>query len=94
LGGAIWAGYQIASFNFLLSVTPADQRARYTAIFQIFVAGSTAIGAGLGGVIANYWGLSALFILSGIGRFLAAGIFAKFVHPPKEEMITLQSNGL
>ena len=94
LGGAIWAGYNIAAFNFLLSVSPADQRARYTAIYQIAVTGSIALGAALGGVIANYWGLSFIFLISGIGRFLAAGIFAKFVHPPKEEQGTLQASGL
>ncbi len=87
LGGAVWAGYGIASFNFLLSVSPPDQRARYTAMFQIAVAGSAAFGAALGGFVANFWGLSFVFILSGIGRFLAAGIFARFVHTPKEEAL-------
>ncbi len=91
LGGALWAGFNIASFNFLLSVSPTDQRARYTAMYQIAVAGSAALGAALGGVVANYWGLSFIFILSGIGRFIAAGIFAKFVHAPKEEQRLLQS---
>ena len=94
LGGAIWAGYNIAAFNFLLSVSPADQRARYTAIYQIAVTGSIALGAALGGVIANYWGLSFIFLISGIGRFFAAGIFAKFVHPSKEEEVTLQTSGI
>jgi|GEM_PF-831911 len=90
LGGVIWAGYGIASFNFLLSFTPAEQRPRYTAIYQIAVAGSAATGAALGGVISNHWALTMVFVLSGIGRFIAAGIFAKFVHPPDEEQAVLQ----
>lgn len=90
LGGAIWAGYGIASFNFLLSVSPTEQRARYTAIYQIAVAGSAALGAALGGLVGSYITLSVVFVLSGIGRFVAAGIFALFVHPPEEEQVILR----
>ncbi|MBC8334393.1 MAG: MFS transporter [Anaerolineales bacterium] len=93
IGGALWAGYGIATFNFLLSVSPAEQRARYTALYQISVASSAALGAALGGVVANYLGLNIIFLLSGIGRFMAAGIFAKFVHSPTEEQACLQSSG-
>jgi len=90
LGGAIWAGYGIGSFNFLLSVSPAEQRARYTAIYQIAVASSVALGAALGGLISSYMALTILFVISGIGRFAAAGIFARYVHPPEEEQVILQ----
>ena len=90
LGGAIWAGYGIGSFNFLLSVSPAEQRARYTALYQIAVAGSVALGAALGGLISSYMALTILFVISGIGRFAAAGIFAWYVHPPEEEQVILQ----
>jgi MFS family permease len=93
LGGAIWAGYNIASFNFLLIVSPVEQRARYTAMYQIAVAGSAALGAALGGAVANYWSLPMVFVLSGIGRIVAAGIFAKFVHSPKEEQAILEAAG-
>lgn len=93
LGGAIWAGYGIGSFNFLLSVSPAEQRARYTAIYQIAVADSAALGAALGGLISSYMVLTILFVISGIRRFAAAGIFARYVHPPEEEQVILQGPG-
>jgi MFS family permease len=85
IGGAIWAGYGIGSFNFLLSVTPTEQRARYTALYQIAVAGSAAIGAALGGVVSSFTSLMTVFVLSGVGRIIAAAIFFKFVHPSAEE---------
>ncbi|MFN2233105.1 MAG: MFS transporter [Anaerolineales bacterium] len=85
IGGFIWAGYGIGSFNFLLSISPSEQRARYTALYQIAVAGSAAIGAALGGVVSNFTSLMTVFILSGIGRIIAAAIFFKFVHPSSEE---------
>jgi MFS family permease len=91
LGGAIWAGYNIASFNFLLNISPVEQRARYSAMYQIAVAGSTALGAALGGAIASYWTIPVVFVISGIGRFAAAGIFAKLVHTPKEEQAVLKT---
>ncbi len=91
LGGVIWAGYGIGSFNFLLSVSPAEQRARYTALYQISVAASAALGAALGGLIGSYTALTIVFVLSGIGRFVAAGIFARFVHPPEEEQVILKA---
>ena len=39
---------------------------------------ASAGGAMLGGVVADGWGFAAVFILSGIGRLLAAILFAVF----------------
>ncbi len=85
LGGFIWAGYNLGSFNFLLLLTPNDQRARYSALFQIVVTLSTAAGAALGGIIAMRWGYPIVFLVSGLGRFAAMGIFARFVREPETE---------
>lgn len=76
--GILWAGYNLASFNYLLSITSNEQRARYSAIFQLVVAISSALGAALGGQIVTYWGYFAIFVVSGIGRFIAALIFIRF----------------
>jgi MFS family permease len=84
-GGVLWAGYGLASFNFLLSITPESQRARYSAIAQIAVAISTALGSALGGLMATAWGIPVVFAISGIGRFFASGIFARYVHAPEGE---------
>jgi predicted MFS family arabinose efflux permease len=92
LGGTLWAGYNIASFNFLLIIAPVEQRARYTALYQIAVASSVALGAAVGGIIVNFWALPVVFLLSGIGRFIAAGFFAKFVRIPQEEQPVLEAS--
>jgi MFS family permease len=82
VGGFIWAGYGLASFNFLLSISPPEQLARYSAIQQVSVSVASAVGASLGGLISTHWGIPIVFLLSGIGRLLASGIFARFVHQP------------
>jgi len=79
ISGFLWAGYGLASFNFLLTLTPADRRARYTAIYQIVVTVSLALGAVLGGVVTTQWGFYATFFLSGAGRMAGALCFARFV---------------
>jgi MFS family permease len=76
VGGFLWAGYNLANFNLLLTMTPEDLRPRYTALYQIVVMVSLAIGSALGGVIIERWGYYVVFILSGIGRFAAALVFA------------------
>jgi len=75
LSGVFWAGYSLATFNLLLEVSPDDQRARYSAMYQIAVAASAAMGAAVGGLVANQWGIPVLFVISGIGRFSSALFF-------------------
>ena len=81
-GGITWAGYGLASFNYLLSVSHNEQRARYSAIFQVAVAISSALGAAMGGQIVTYWGYMAIFVASGVGRLVAAFIFVIFSRKP------------
>ena len=78
-GGFLWAGYNLANFNLLLALTPEDRRPRYSALYQIVVMAGLAGGAALGGVIAEQWGYATTFVLSGIGRFIAALLFVRFV---------------
>jgi predicted MFS family arabinose efflux permease len=81
VGGALWAGYSLASFNFLLTLTPQDQRARFTAVYQILVLLSFSAGAAAGSLVISRWGYSAVFAGSGIGRMFAAILFARYVRP-------------
>lgn len=81
VGGFLWAGYNLASFNLLLGLTPEDRRAHYTAFYQMVATATLAGGAALGGLIATHWGYGTIFVLSGIGRLIAALLFAGFVHP-------------
>ncbi len=83
--GFLWAGYNLAAFNFLLTAMPPARRARYSAIYQIVVTIALALGAALGSVITTQWGYFAVFFLSGVGRLAAALLFARFVQAPKAE---------
>ncbi len=83
--GIMWAGFNLAAFNFLLSLAPPAKRARYTALFQIAVAISTAAGAALGGLIVTRFGYIPIFVVSGVGRLIGIIIFARFVRQKKEE---------
>lgn len=78
--GFLWAGYNLASFNLLLLLTPEDRRSRYTALYQIVVMAALAGGAALGGGVASRWGYTTIFVLSGLGRLSAALLFARFVY--------------
>jgi MFS family permease len=80
--GILWGAYGLASFNLLLEVTPEGQRARYTAIYQIVTLLALAGGAALGGWLVTKWGYVSIFIGSGIGRLIAALLFARFVRRP------------
>ncbi len=81
-GGIWWAGYSLASLNNLLDMAPSEQRALYSAMFQISVSLAIAIGSALGGVIVLHWGFPAVFAISGVGRLVAAGVFARYVRQP------------
>ena len=83
--GALWGIYGLASFNLMLELIPAAQRARYSAIYQLVIMISLAAGAAVGGVMITNWGFSSIFIGSGIGRFAGAILFALLVHPPKPQ---------
>jgi len=80
--GVLWAGYNLAAFNYLLTITNAENRPRYTAMAQVAVALSTALGAGLGGEIVTHWGYVAIFVGSGIFRALGSLVFWRFVKDP------------
>jgi MFS family permease len=84
LAGITWGAYNLASFNFLLSLIPDDQRARYSAFYQITVTLSLAGGAALGSWVITQWGYPGIFLCSGIGRLMAALFFSRYVFPPTQ----------
>jgi len=85
--GFLWAGYNLASFNYLLLLIPADQRERYTALYQIVVMVASAAGAAAGGIAATHWGLTTNFALSGIGRGLAILLFVIFMRQARSRRL-------
>ncbi|MBN1936705.1 MAG: MFS transporter, partial [Anaerolineae bacterium] len=91
--GFLWAGYGLASFNFLLLLIPEERRPRYTALYQIVVMVALSVGAAVGGIIATRWGYRATMVLSGAGRLIAALLFACFVRLPKTADSTVRNQG-
>ena len=80
VGGVAWAGYLLGSFNFLLIVSPPEQRRYYAASYHTLVFLSAAAGPLIGGVIAQSQSIKALFVISGAGRLAAHMLFLRFVH--------------
>ena len=79
LSGALWAGFSLCLLNLLMQITPAEERARFAAVHQFVIAIALAIGAATGGWVVTVAGYKAVFLISAIGRFAAALIFARFV---------------
>jgi MFS family permease len=75
-GGFLWAGFNLANFNLLLQLTPNEGRARAVALYQTGVFASAVAGPLIGGYIADNISFELTFILSGLGRLLAMGLFA------------------
>jgi MFS family permease len=78
-GGAVWGAFNLVSFNFLLSLTPDAQRARYAAIYQVLITLALAGGAALGAWVVTAWGYQAIFLCSAVGRVIAGFCFLRFV---------------
>jgi MFS family permease len=77
--GFLWAGYTLASFNFLLEMSPPEDRESSFAIYQTAVAASAVIGPLLGGFLAGVAGYRLVFVISGVGRLAAAILFIALV---------------
>jgi len=77
--GALWGAFNLVSFNFLLSLMPDAQRARFSAFYQILVMLALAGGAAVGAWVVTQWGYPAIFLCSAIGRMAAAILFIHFV---------------
>ncbi len=74
-GGFLWAGYNLANFNLLLQLTPNEGRGRAVALYQTGVFAAAVAGPLVGGYIADHVSFQLTFILSGIGRLIATGMF-------------------
>ena len=89
LSGVLWGAFSLAAFNYLLVITPAEQRARYSALYQLIVTIALAAGAAVGSiVISSSWAYKGVFIGSAVGRFTAAVLFARFVRASEPSHLT------
>jgi MFS family permease len=73
--GFAWSGYGLASFNLMLGLAPAEQRARFSAVYQIAVFSASFVGPLLGTLLVGIWDIRLLFWLSFAGRLLASLLF-------------------
>jgi MFS family permease len=91
LGGFVWAGYNLATFNLLLILSPDVQRPRAVALYQTAVFSSAVIGPLLGGYLADAVSFQLIFGLSAIGRLLGMVIFFLFTRLPYRKAQALAS---
>jgi MFS family permease len=82
VSGAVWGVFNLVSFNFVLSLIPGDQRARYAAIFQLMIMLALAGGAAIGAWVVTNWGYTGVFLASAVGRAIATFLFLRFVPDP------------
>ena len=67
-GGFVWAGYNLANFNLLLKLAPADARAGSAALYQMVVFTAAVAGPLLGGFLIDHFSYRPVFIASAFGR--------------------------
>jgi MFS family permease len=87
VGGVFWGAFELASFNFILLLTPAEQRARYSAIYQLVVALALTGGAALGASMVTIWGYKGIFVATTAGRIVSAFVFMfllRFIRRPEK----------
>jgi MFS family permease len=90
-GGLVWGAFNLATFNLLLAFVPKSQVPRYSAFFQVLVTLSMALGAFAGSFIVLHWGFVGVVLTSGIGRYVAVGLFAWLVRDPVVKKAELES---
>jgi MFS family permease len=71
LGGALWAGYHLATTNLVMIMCAPEKRARYAATFQTVTWAAQFVAPLLGGVMIGMLGFHAVFLFSAGGRLLS-----------------------
>ena len=80
VAGAGSAFYMSGALIYLIDIAPPDRRARYVATNQWALSVGVALGPGVGGLIAERWGLASPFHVVGIVG-IATAIYAAFRLP-------------
>jgi MFS family permease len=83
--GIVWGAFNLASFNLLLESMPSKQVPIYTAVYQVVVALSLALGALVGSAAIARWGFVGVMIASATLRWVATGLFGKLI--PKTQSV-------
>jgi MFS family permease len=82
IAGILWTGYNLASFNLLLDLAPAEGRAEASALFQLVIVGSAAVAPIVGGRLADSFGYQPMFFVSTVLRLIGAVAFVWWVARP------------
>jgi MFS family permease len=82
VAGVAWAAYNLATFNLLLELAPAEARAEAAAVYQLVIAASATLSPIVGGLLADAHGYRLLFIISAGLRWLGAITFVWWVARP------------
>jgi MFS family permease len=75
VNGIAWGGYNLASFNLILEITPDDNRSLYVAVYNTLMGVATSLGPLVGGFAAEIIGLRPIFLISSVLRGLGLAIF-------------------
>ncbi len=84
LSGFLWAGYGLASFNLMLSLSPEHQRPRFVAVYQSVGFAAAFVGPLIGSLLADALSIRGCFLVSAGGRLLAALLFVFTVRGDSE----------
>ncbi len=71
ISGLVWPGFNLATFNYVLQVTPEERRPRYIALLNTSIGIGSALGATVGGWMVDSYGYDSVFLASGVMRFVA-----------------------
>jgi MFS family permease len=79
--GFLWAGRAVANFNLLLELAGEEQQTEVIASYSTLLALANILGPLVGGWIVTSYGYHLVFVLSGIGRMVAAVMFIMLLKP-------------
>lgn len=77
----LWAGREIANFNLLLELAGGERQTDVIAGYNTLIAVANILGPLVGGQVIRLWGYPTDFVLSGLGRFVAALLFVGLLRP-------------
>jgi MFS family permease len=79
LGGALWAGGLLGTFNLMLAIAPPHKRPSYAGLQQAAVFVASFLGPLAGGFLIGALGFKMIFFLSGAGRVVAVLLLWRYV---------------
>jgi MFS family permease len=78
-GGLMWAGCNLALFNVMLAVAPAERRPTYVALYTALMNVSAAAAPLLGTALSGWVGIRWAFVIATAVRLVGVGLFWRMV---------------